>query len=241
VKLLAFFVALIASFPVQAAVTPNVADIVSRMQTMNLARNAALHKYRSVRTYEVSYKGFPSDREAKMVVRMDFTAPATKTFTVVSEEGSKLLLNKVIRKALESEQEAATEEYRAKSAMNEANYEFTLVGQDTVDGRPTYILQVKPRKSEKYLYDGRVWVDAADYAIARIEAKPAKNPSFWISSANIQHRNQKVGDFWFPAANRSTSHVRMGGNAQLSIDYGDFEILQAERLDTTKQAVQAGP
>src|SRR4051812_7157241 len=92
--------------------TPTAHEIVARMAAMNAARNLALHSYASTRTYKVSYKGFPGDRGAKMVVRLEYSAPNTRHFTVVSEEGSKLLLNRVIRKALESEQEAATEEFR---------------------------------------------------------------------------------------------------------------------------------
>jgi outer membrane lipoprotein-sorting protein len=210
--------------PLLSQNTPTAQEIVARMTAMNAARNRALQSYSSTRTYQVSYKGFPGDRGAKMVVRLDYSAPDTKRFTVVSEEGSKLLLNRVIRKALESEQEAATEQFRAKSAVTEENYEFKLLGTEPCEGRSCYVLQVKPHHAEKYLYDGRIWIDTADYAIVKVEAKPAKNPSFWISSANIQHRNQKIKDFWLPAENRSTSHVRLGGNAQLTIEYGEYQI-----------------
>ncbi len=207
-----------------AQTTPSAQEIVARMSAMNASRNAALQSYESTRTYQVTYKGFPGVRQAKMVVRLKYTAPGTKVFTVVSEEGSKLLLNRVIRKALESEQEAATDEFRAKSAMSTDNYDFTLSGTEACDLGSCYVLQVKPRRAEKYLYDGRVWIDTVDYALVRVEAKPAKNPSFWISNASIHHRNQKIGDFWFPAENRSTSHVRLGGDAQLTIEYGAYEI-----------------
>lgn len=211
------------------------------MAAMNEARAAALHSYRSTRTYQVSYKGFPKNLTAKVVVRLDFTAPDKKQFTTVSEEGSKLLVNRVVRKALESEQEAATAAARERSAVNEQNYEFKFVGTDSVEGRPCYTLDVTPRRADKFLYEGRICVDAVDFAVARIEAKPAKNPSFWISKATINHLNRKIGDFWLPASNHSTSHVRLGGDAELKIEYGDYEITDAAAVRGAPAASTSAP
>ena len=41
--------------------------------------------------------------------------------------------------------------------------------------------------------------------MCRIEAEPAKNPSFWIKKTDIHHEYVKVGDFWLPADNKSVS------------------------------------
>ena len=207
--------------------TPSAEEIVSRMLAKNSARAAALHVYESMRTYQVSYKGFPKSLSATAVVRLDFKAPDQKQFTIVSQQGSGLLINRVIKKALDSEVEAAKPDFRKRSALDETNYTFKLIGNETVGGRPCYVLQVMPKREDKYLYDGKVCVDAADYAVVRIDAKPAKNPSFWISRAHIDNRNEKVGEFWFPASLHSTSHVRLGGDAELNIDYHDYRVTNA--------------
>ena len=34
----------------------------------------------------------------------------------------------------------------------------------------------------------------------------------------------KVGNFWLPVSNRSTSATRLGGHADLSIDYQEYQI-----------------
>jgi len=211
---------------------PPLAEIVSRLGAMNEARNAALKGYSATRTYEVSYKGFPKDLTAKAVVHLDFTAPDNKQFTIVSQEGSKLLVNRVVRKALESEQEAAKPEFRLRSALSEDNYKFAFVSTGNEAGRPCYLLDVTPKRDDKYLYDGRICVDTADYAVVRIDAKPAKNPSFWINKASIDSRSQKVGDFWLPAALRSRSHVRLGGDAELNITYTDYKITSATAVSS---------
>jgi hypothetical protein len=215
---------------------PSLPDILSRMAAMNDARAVALHHYQGTRTYQVSYQGFPKSLTAKVVVRLDFSAPDNKQFTMVSEEGSKLLVNRVVKKALESEEEAAKPDFRRRSALDGSNYEFQLVGNDSEAGRPCYLLAVKARREDKYLYNGRICVDAADYAVARIEATPAKNPSFWINKASIDSHSRKYGDFWLPASIHSTSHVRLGGDAELKIDYDNYRIIDAAQVNSSRAA-----
>jgi len=231
-KLLFAALAISLSAVAQSTGQPSLSEILARMTTMNDARAAALRQYTSNRAYEVSYQGFPKSASAKAMVRLQFTAPDKKEFTIIRQEGAKFMVNRVIRKALESEQEAGKPEFRNRSALNGSNYDFKFAGTDREDGRLCYLLDVKPKREDKYLYNGQICVDAADYAVARIQAKPAKNPSFWISKATIDHHNKKIGDFWFPATNRSTSHVRLGGDAELRIDYTDYLITNATKPAT---------
>lgn len=236
---LAVFALSVAVLAQQEGAPPPAHDIVMRMMAMNDARAAAIHEYRSTRTYQVSYKGFPKDLSAKAVVQLQFKGPAEKEFKIVSQQGSSLLVNHVIKEALASEVEAAKPEFRKRSALDETNYTFKYAGEDSVAGRPCYLLQVSPKREDKYLYEGKVCVDEADYAVVRLDVAPAKNPSFWINRAHVLSENQKVGDFWLPRLTRSTSHVRLGGNAELNIDYGKYEITDASAVqEPTELPVQ---
>ena len=76
-------------------------------------------------------------------------------------------------------------------------------------------------------------MNSKDFAVCRIEAEPSKNPSMWIKSTAIHHIYKKLGDFWFPSENESTSTMRVGGHAVLSIKYRDYEILAARPLRET--------
>src|SRR5262249_14237407 len=147
-----------------------------------------------------------------------------KEFVVTSQTGSKFVINHVFKKLLEGEQEAASKENQERTALSRQNYEFTL---DHVEPSATgsqYVLIVTPHTANKFLYRGKIWVDAHDFAVTRIEAEPAKNPSFWIKKNQIHHEYEKVGDFWLPAANHTESSVRLGGKAILSIEYRDYVI-----------------
>ena len=67
-------------------------------------------------------------------------------------------------------------------------------------------------------------MDAEDFAVVRIDAAPAKNPSFWTKETRIEQVYAKVGSFWLPISNRSTSAIRLGGHANFTIDYQDYQI-----------------
>ena len=125
---------------------------------------------------------------------------------------------------LQSEREAVTEENQRAVALIPDNYTFSLVGKEQTAGGAAYILSVEPRTQNKLLYRGRIWVDATDFAVMRIEAEPAKNPSFWTKETQIEQVYSKVGDFWLPRSNRSTTTVRLGGHASFTIDYGEYRI-----------------
>lgn len=217
-----------------------VQDIVARLVENNKKRHDSLQAYSSRREYHLVYTGFPGHREADMVVNMKYEPPAHKEFEVVSHSGSGFIVNRVFRHLIEGEKEAADESNQKKTALAPENYEFRLLGEETVNGRSSYVLQVRPKVDNKFLYRGIVWVDALDFAVAKIEAQPAKNPSFWINKTQIHHTYQKVGDFWLPAENRSTTDVKLGGHATLVIRYSDYRVVPELKPQPVSILMQTG-
>lgn len=215
------------SLPPAACARLSVEQVVSNLIRMNLERAHALPAYRSVRTYRAEYRGFPGSRSAAMVVDVKYEPPGTKEFAVRSEIGSRLIIDRVFKKLLESEKEALEAESQKRTALNEDNYFFTLLGCDTTTAGPVYVLAVEPRAKSKFLYRGRIWVDASDFAVTRIAAEPAKNPSFWIRQTEIEQIYGKVNEFWLPTRNHSVTAVRLGGRADLAIEYKDYQLTPA--------------
>ncbi|HET7207835.1 MAG TPA: hypothetical protein VFI95_14765 [Terriglobales bacterium] len=199
-------------------------EVVANLVRRNLERAQALGAYHSTRTYRLDYHGFPGSRSAEMVVDVTYQRPGTKDFTVRSEKGSKLIIERVFKRLLQSEKEALTEKNESRVALNNENYSFTMVGYESTPGGSCYLLSVEPRTKNKLLYRGRIWVDARDFAVTRIEAEPAKNPSFWTKETKVEQVYAKVDDFWLPISNRSTSAIRLGGHAYFTIDYGTYQI-----------------
>ncbi len=221
----------------QAASPLTTDQVVTQLVQQNQRRAGLLKHYESCRFYSVDYVGFPSDKSAAMVVDMAYDAPAQKQFRVVKEQGSRLLLDHVLRELIQNEKEALANLGRTDLTPN--NYEFHLIGTDTIAGQPQYVLEVTPRFKSKFLYTGKIWVDANDFAVSRVSAQPAKNISFWISHTEIEHEYKKVGAFWLPAQNTSTTKVRFGGTAKLKIDYRDYRIGEAQSGMSSEVCSQA--
>jgi len=172
------------------------------------------------------------------VVTVKYQAPETKEFEIISAEGSKVLIDRVFKKALQAEKEAFEVENQKRIAINQENYEFALIGYEDEPGGPSYVLSVKPRTKNKYLFQGRIWVDAEQFAVVRIDAEPAKSPSFWIKDTKIETLYMNVNDFWLPARNHSVTAVRLGGHADFSIEYKDYRIAGANPLNKLSSAAE---
>jgi len=206
-----------------------VQEVVDNLVRRNQERAQALLKSEATRVYHLAYRGFPGDREAEMTVEASYQSPSAKDFRIVSQSGSKLILDRVLKKLLESEQEAAQPEVSERAQLNRENYDFELVGYEPSGPAGQYVLSVNPKSKSKYVYRGRVWVDGSDFAVVRIEAEPAQNPSFWTKKSEIHHEYTKVNDFWLPVRNESVSFIRLGGRATLTIEYKNYRVTVAYR------------
>jgi membrane peptidoglycan carboxypeptidase len=162
-----------------------------------------------------------------MTVQATYDRPSAKEFKIVSQSGSKLIVNRVFKKLLESEKEAAQPAMSARTQLNRDNYNFELVGYEPSKTGGQYVLRVDPKSRSKYVYRGQVWVDGTDFAVTRIEGEPAQNPSFWTKKSEIHHEYQKVQAFWLPVKNESVSYIRLGGRATLTIEYKDYSVTDA--------------
>jgi len=212
-------------------------QVVDNLVRRNLERAQALAAFQGTRIYRLEYHGFPGSRSAAMVVDVRYKSPGTKEFTIRSETGSKLLIDRVFKKLLQSEKEALADENPRRTALNRDNYKFAQVGYDSTPTGSLYILSVEPRTKNKFLYRGRIWVDAEDFAVVRLEGEPAKNPSLWTKDTKIEQIYARVGDFWFPTSNRSTTSIRLGGRAYLTIDYKDYQTTAVPPLSDGNSTV----
>jgi hypothetical protein len=202
---------------------------------MNRLRLEALQSYEGRRTYQLEYRGVPGNRAAEMIVLVRYQAPGTKEFTIQSTTGSKLIIDKVFKRLIEAEKEASTRDAQRRTALNTENYSFTMAGNESTPSGPAYLLMVEPKRKDKFLFRGRIWVDAEDFAVVRLQAEPAKNPSFWTKKSDIEQVYGKVSDFWLPASNHTVTSIRLGGRAELTIIHNEYRITSARPVGSLSQ------
>jgi len=211
-----------AKIPAEPQLT--LSQVVERLVQKNAERATNLETYRGKRIYKLDYGGLSNTLRAEIIVEMTYNAPGNKEFTILSESGSKWIVKRVLKLLIETEKEAQESAVRARVELNTQNYEFTSMEQQTNTDGCTYVLAVRPKVQNKYLYRGRIWVHDRDFAVCRIEAEPAKNPSIWISKTEIHQNYQNFEGFWLPVENQSVSSLRFGGRSNLKITYQDYEI-----------------
>jgi hypothetical protein len=74
----------------------------------------------------------------------------------------------------------------------------------------------------------------------RIVGSPAKNPTWLMGSSKFDYRYQQSGDFWLPEHNDTVSHLRIGGEIKLAVDYGEYRITAAGPMGGVTSAVNRG-
>jgi len=221
--------------PLRPGVTEN--RIFAELLAHNELRSAALLDYSALRTYQViDLKG---KVHAQEIGRMEYRAPDKKTFVVTSEAGSGLIRRLALTPLIASEIEAAAGKEHHDSAITAANYTFVLLGEQQVGPYHCFVAQATPKRRDKYLFEGKIWIDAEDYAVVRIEGHPAKKLSFWIERADIVRQYQKIDGFWLPEKDQTLVQVRLYGKKVLTIDHQSYVVNAAQNEEAATPTQEA--
>jgi hypothetical protein len=226
------------SADVTAPVEPLSPDIdESKLFTELLAhnelRNAALLGYTEQRTYEVT--DTTGKVRAQESGQMEYRAPDKKTFVTTSESGSGLVRRLALNPLIASEIEAASGKQHHDSSITPANYTFELLGEQQVGPYHCFVVRATPKRRDKYLFEGKVWIDTQDFAVVRIAGHPAKKLSFWIERADFVREYQRIDGFWLSKKDETFVKVRMYGHKVLTIDHQNYTVTGARNTEESAQ------
>jgi hypothetical protein len=197
-------------------------------KVLNLMRAHEEWQNRHLVEYQVHRKFYAENsrfrQQSVLEVTTRFRSPSTFESEVVRSEGSQLIRERVFDKILEAEKEAGVKAAKGEVAITPANYHFSLVAKHDCGGRSCYVLQIAPKQKNKYSVNGRIWVDAEDGAIVRLQGTPAVRPSFWTLSTDIERRYKRINGVWLCIDMESTSNILVAGRSTLKINYDYLEI-----------------
>lgn len=183
--------------------------------------------YQIVREYRLS-GSTDSRSDSEVVAEVDFLPPAQKNYRIQKSSGSGRGLQ-VVRRLLDHEAAAASNQ--ARTALTRDNYDFSYVGDKTLDGQRCYILGLKPKRKEADLITGQVWVDEHSFVVHYIEGELAKSPSWWLRRVSVKLTFSDVGGAWLQTGMEATADVRIAGPHTLTsrtLDYratNDFALV----------------
>jgi len=186
---------------------PALEIILACMSQAALQNQTRLRPYTVTREYEL----FGQTRDiarSRVIARVIFLPPDSKDYRIQRNEGS-IIGERIVRSVLEREAEI-TKDGRSTDISQE-NYEFRFLREEVASGQRCYVLQLLPRRKEKNLLCGAVWIDADTYRIRRIEGELQKSPSWWVRDVHIVLSYEDVAGMWLPTSSEFTAKVRLLG------------------------------
>lgn len=184
---------------------PNASSIVQAMLKAQQDNKARIRPFTVKRNYLLYDK--EQDQKAQVVASISVLPPNDKEYEIERSSGG--MGEKVLRDVLKKETEPSKETQRKE--ISPENYNFQLLGEETLNGQRCYVLSLTPRRDEKELLKGKVWIDAASFNIRQIEGSPVKNPSWWIRDLNIQMKFAEVDGMWLHTGTYAEADVRFKG------------------------------
>ena len=212
--------------------TPPPEQILARMERRFELQLQALESYQARRRYSVEHSLL--DQPGTLVVEEHYSAPGERpgerTFRVLERHGSSVVQEKVFSRLLEVEQATTPEAVRRDLDLNRRNYLFTYERYDPRAG--AYVFAAEPRGSNPYLLRGKIWINAQDFGVQRIEGEPIQRHSVFVRQTHFVHEFARFGEFWFPVRHQSETDLFLMGRAVLRINYSDYHW--QERLGQEK-------
>ena len=214
----------------QTGNVPDVNSIVDRMMAALQENRAHLRTFTVKRRYQLLDK--QSQPKAEIVADITYRPPGQNQYHVESSSGG--MGEKVLRDILTKDTETTTDTRRRD--LSRDNYDFQFVREDKLDGNRCYLLSMTPKRDEKELVRGQVWVDAQSYKIRRVEGKPMKSPSWWLRDTSIQMTFADVNGMWLRTATYAVSSLRFKG--QYTMVSRDIEYQAPKPAKAAKSTVK---
>ena len=194
---------------------PNAEDIIAHMAQARAENRTRLRPYSVTRDYRL----FGDERQtarAEVIARVTFVPPGLKHFVIQHASGLGLG-ERIVRQMLESEI-GIVKNYESTD-LSTANYDFRFLREEELEGQPCYVLEIHPRRKDKILLRGQIWVDSTTYLLHRTEGEPARAPSWWLKNARVVLVYSDVGGMWLQTSSESSAEVRfLGRHTMLSRD-----------------------
>ncbi len=234
------FLCLVALMPRASAQTasaaPPLQTIIARMARARAENQARFRAYVVTRDYTLFGKE-RHEPKSQVTVNVTFVPPDSKKYAIQQSNGTGLG-ERIVRRMLAGEAQIAKD--YLSTDFSPDNYDFKFFREEQLNGRRCYALELLPRRLERSLLSGIIWVDAQTYLLQRTEGAPAKKPSWWLRDVRIVLLYGGVGGMWLQTSSEATATVWVLGQHTMAwrdMKYSIGELVaagpkQAFKLDS---------
>ena len=208
----------------------NDSAVIQGIDASVASRDQSLISYSVTEHYSVFRNQEKVHPAAEMTVKTTYQRDKGKSYAVLSQSGSELLLKQVLGRVIDGERTATKPANRPAALITSANYTMRVKGREVVDGRNCIALAIVPRRSAPLLFQGDLWVDAQDYSIVQLSGLTSKGPNMLAGPTQVARQYATVEGFPMATHAIATSTSWLLGQTTIEIDYAGYQIdLRAAR------------
>jgi hypothetical protein len=209
--------------PLRSSPAPSVDPRVAAAMQGFLDRTTQANQYIASRRLEASGVG----HEGWLDVQTEFRATSGLTYQVTAEGGSGYIRSRVLRSLLDEEQSLIARNRSATVAISADNYQLTPEG---FNDEGLAVVRMRPLRKDRSLIAGRMFL-TVDGDLVRVEGRLAKNPSFWVTRANVVRSYRRINGVPMPVSLETTAKLRLLGSSALRMTYRYVQVDERTVVD----------
>jgi len=192
--------------------SPDLNLILQRLEDIQHQDPTQSRPYMVLREYKV-LRGSNTQPTSEITAQINFVPPDTKTYKIIQVKGDSRG-ERMVRELLDRETDSAKKVH--SDEISRKNYDFVFLRPENFGVVPEYVLGIVPKRKDKYLLRGQIWVDASTFRIRRIQGVPAKSPSFWITTLHLTIQFSQLNGMWVPVSFDAIATIRFLGEYTLA-------------------------
>jgi negative regulator of sigma E activity len=205
---------------------PDAAALIHRIDAAAQYRYDNVLGFTDVEHYAI-FRGSDETRPAaEMTVKTTYRKGSGKSYEILSESGSSLLLRIGLHPLLDNEKDINVPGHVELSWFTSANYGMKLKSAATqrMNGHDCYAFDVTAKRKAPNMIDGTIWVDAQNGLLMRIDGTASKSPSVFAGAMHMMRDYTNLDGFSMAVHARAESDSGVIGRTVVTIDYGQYQL-----------------
>ena len=222
------WISLLVALAIAAAPAPEPDEeaVIRLIDAAVYARYEHLLGFTDIEHYAVYRGGDEAHPVAEMTVKDTYKKGDGKTYTILSQSGSGMVMRFGLKPLLDNEESINKPGNVEKSWFMSANYEMKLKpgGRQRLNGRDCFVLDITAKRKAPNTIDGTLWVDAETGSIAHIDGIATKSPSQFAAATHMMRQYMQLEDYSMATHARAESSSLFFGRMVVTIDYSDYQL-----------------
>jgi hypothetical protein len=180
----------------------------------------------TVTEHYVVFRGKDEHPAAEMMVQTVYRKESGKSYTILSQNGSSIWRSEVLGTLLDHEKKMSQPGNVETALINSSNYEMKLDASphESLYGHDCLVIDINPRRNSEYLFKGKLWVDAHDFAIVQLKGTASKSATILAKAAEVSRQYTEIEGLPMAMHAEAVSGSALLGPTIVKVDYLNYKI-----------------